>query len=649
MWQETLKAGGGLPPATPERRCFPRKNLIGFTPVSLENSAPGAVSITNISKGGMSIHSDSYLHFPPSGKFSFVLPESSQQIEVVAQLAWVDRNGSAGLRFLEMPEASAEGLDAWLGWTNDSAPSDLSSEEKAVSEPQDVLTDLKEQIASAKGTHSALSLIAEDILNLTRASGAAIALATPEGFVCSANAGQAPAPGTVVNPASGLSGECIRTGAIIRCDDAYSDKRVEPAVCLTLGFRSAVILPIRSGDETVGIIQVLSPEANHFDNGDVFALTSAAELVLEVVPQLTRNNSSPEPPSVEVSSQALIDQESAQLLSPIDSDPEALETHPETEPMVSPGPDDHDFVQLAPPEEPTVDQFAVPVDPERLEPPEGKTQPLTEGRLICDSCGFANPAGTEECRACDIPLGTQERRPVVLLSRFRDPRWSEEERARGRRASPVVTRTLLLFFGAMALLLAHQVWKDLRSTGKPPASAPPAEKKGAQNSPITSSAAVPAETKAQDGTQTDSNAIKAQPVTMPFGSLKTGPHGSQVASYKPELQKKPKPSPSHPAGARTTVSQGKGAVQMTGGDPVYQPQPPYPEYAKRSALSGAVELKFLVNTKGAVENIQLVRGDTRLAQAAIATVKQWKYRPFEVSGQPVTTESRAILYFTPPR
>ncbi len=648
MWQETLKAGGGLPPATPERRCFPRKNLIGFTSVSLENSAPGAVSITNISKGGMSIHSDSYLHFPPSGKFSFVLPESSQQIEVVAQLAWVDRNGSAGLRFLEMPEASAEGLDTCLGWTNDSAPSDL-PDERAVSPSQDVMAELKEQIAAAQGDNSALSLIADDILNLTRASGAAIALTTAEGFVCFASAGQAPAPGTVVNPASGLSGECIRTGAIIRCDDAYSDKRVEPAVCLTLGFRSAVILPIRSGDETVGIIQVLSPEANHFDNGDVFALTSAAELVLEVVPQLTRNNSSPEPPSVEVSSQALIDQESAQLLSPIDSDPETLETHPETEPMASPAPDDHDPVQLPPHDEPTADQFSVSVETEQAEASKAKIEALTDGSLVCDSCGFANPAGTVECRACDIPLGTQERRPVVLLSRFRDPRWSAEERTLGRKSSPVVTRTLLLFFGAMALLLAHQVWRDLRSAGKPPASAPPAEKKGSQNSSFTSSAAAPTETKAQDGTQIDSNAIKAQPVTMPFGSLKTGLPGSQSASYKSELQRKSKPSPSHPAGVRTAVSHGKGAVQMTGGDPVYQPQPPYPEDARRSALSGAVELKFLVNTTGAVENIQLVRGDTRLAQAAIATVKQWKYRPFEVSGQPVTAESRAILYFTPPR
>src|SRR5262249_14590334 len=216
-----------------------------------------------------------------------------------------------------------------------------------------------------------------------------------------------------------------------------------------------------------------------------------------------------------------------------------------------------------------------------------------------------------------------------LLSRFRDPRWSEEERTRGRKTSPVVTRTLLLFFGAMALLLAHQVWRDLRSAGKPPASAPPAEKKGAQNPPITGSASVFPETKVQDGDQIDTNMIKVEPVTMRFGSLKTGPHAFQGASNKPELEKKPKPSPSHFA-ARTSVSRGKGEVQMSGGDPVYQPQPSYPEYAKGWALSGAVELKFLVNTSGAVENIRLVRGDTHLAQAAIAAVKQWKYRPFEV-------------------
>jgi hypothetical protein len=66
--------------------------------------------------------------------------------------------------------------------------------------------------------------VIERALALTRSYGAAVALADAAGFVCRASAGGiAPPIGTRLNSKSGISGACVRTGNILRCDDPDSD------------------------------------------------------------------------------------------------------------------------------------------------------------------------------------------------------------------------------------------------------------------------------------------------------------------------------------------------------------------------------------------------------------------------------------------
>jgi len=126
-----------------------------------------------------------------------------------------------------------------------------------------------------------LHLVAERALTLTGADGVAIALAEGNAIVCRASAGSiAPEAGARLDPKSGFSGACLRTGGIVRCDDSENDSRVNVAVCRRLGTRSIVAVPIASAHGTIGLLEAFSAEAYGFNDSDVRSLKLLAELIL---------------------------------------------------------------------------------------------------------------------------------------------------------------------------------------------------------------------------------------------------------------------------------------------------------------------------------------------------------------------------------
>jgi N-acetylmuramoyl-L-alanine amidase len=126
-----------------------------------------------------------------------------------------------------------------------------------------------------------LQLVSERALTLTGADGVAIALVDGDAFVCRASAGSiAPEAGTRLDPKSGFSGACLRTGGIVRCDDSENDARVNVLVCRSLGTRSIVAIPIASSHGTIGLLEAFSGEAYGFNDSDVRSLNLLAELIL---------------------------------------------------------------------------------------------------------------------------------------------------------------------------------------------------------------------------------------------------------------------------------------------------------------------------------------------------------------------------------
>jgi len=76
--------------------------------------------------------------------------------------------------------------------------------------------------------------------------------------------------------------------------------------------------------------------------------------------------------------------------------------------------------------------------------------------------------------------------------------------------------------------------------------------------------------------------------------------------------------------------------------------PVYPSSALQLRKQGSVELIATVGKDGGIEGIKVLSGDPILAKAATDAVRQWKYRPYLLNGQPVEIETQITVSFKVP-
>lgn len=74
--------------------------------------------------------------------------------------------------------------------------------------------------------------------------------------------------------------------------------------------------------------------------------------------------------------------------------------------------------------------------------------------------------------------------------------------------------------------------------------------------------------------------------------------------------------------------------------------PKYPAVAQAIRASGTVILQATISRSGTIENLRVVEGLPMLRQAALDAVKQWRYRPYMLNGQPVEVETTVDVQFT---
>jgi len=79
-----------------------------------------------------------------------------------------------------------------------------------------------------------------------------------------------------------------------------------------------------------------------------------------------------------------------------------------------------------------------------------------------------------------------------------------------------------------------------------------------------------------------------------------------------------------------------------------KPEPEYPEDARQKHIQGDVVLRVVISKQGDVEDLTLVSGDAALVPAALAAVKQWKYTPYLLNGQPVKMDTEVTVAFRLP-
>jgi protein TonB len=78
---------------------------------------------------------------------------------------------------------------------------------------------------------------------------------------------------------------------------------------------------------------------------------------------------------------------------------------------------------------------------------------------------------------------------------------------------------------------------------------------------------------------------------------------------------------------------------------MHKVEPVYPIIAQRAHVQGTVELKALISKEGTIQNLQLVKGHPLLVSAAIDAVKQWRYRPYILNGEPIEVETTVFVNF----
>lgn len=100
------------------------------------------------------------------------------------------------------------------------------------------------------------------------------------------------------------------------------------------------------------------------------------------------------------------------------------------------------------------------------------------------------------------------------------------------------------------------------------------------------------------------------------------------------------PKPPKPEGTRLRISQGVSLGQL-----VNKVEPIYPPLARSARVQGQVVLNAIISKHGTIEDLHVLSGHPMLIQAALDAVRQWRYKPFLLNGEPVEVETTVTVIF----
>jgi hypothetical protein len=313
-----------------ERRRSVRQKL--HTPVYASFNGPETGMVVDLSElldlheDGFAVQTSERLEVNRAVTLCLDLPETKSFIHGSGQVIWSDDAGRGGIRFSGLSDSSRQILKEWLfsnlliACSNHAARTEQLAlrerEEEKSPEPAPVvvaeaaakalsvipISDGSEPLSAVKTVRrevreigddvgAVLHLITERALSLTGASGAALAFLTDDRMICRARAGgPAPPLGAPVDAKHGLSGECVRTGLLVFCEDTENDSRVDAEICRALGIGSLMAAPIVSDFRVVGLLEIFSPHPRAFTKVHQTVL----DLLVEMIPKTHRERTQTE-------------------------------------------------------------------------------------------------------------------------------------------------------------------------------------------------------------------------------------------------------------------------------------------------------------------------------------------------------------------
>jgi periplasmic protein TonB len=103
--------------------------------------------------------------------------------------------------------------------------------------------------------------------------------------------------------------------------------------------------------------------------------------------------------------------------------------------------------------------------------------------------------------------------------------------------------------------------------------------------------------------------------------------------------------PATPGASSSTDSKPKAGGNIQQAVLIYRKDAEYPKIARQTGAKGTVTLNATIGTDGNIKKVKVVSGHAMLTNAAIEAVKQWRYRPTLLNGQPVETETQILINF----
>lgn len=454
---------------------------------------------------------------------------------------------------------------------------------------------LREQIAS--GSHQVdviLNAIAVAAQNLTSGTGAAIAMGHDGVILCVGRSGDAPGLGARVSVDSGISGECLRSGQILRCDDTQFDDRVDAAVCQSLGIRAIIAVPLHGAAGMVGVLEVFSCYAFSFTEAHMGLLASLAELAEKAHARVA----------------AAVEAISLPALAPVALAPVGV-------------------AAVAPP-------VAVPIA-RRVRRAVPASKALLE--RVREIVRRRSP---QELRIAGAAFAG-----VVLLTAVAFMAHDNSTPS----SQPEPEFATLQGDEVELPLPATVLDESLEAKPTPNHAAPTGRVKAAAQStaePDAEEVVVRNLKSATDDASAESEAAAPAPARIPTATTQDdtpieAPKLVAVNSESTSLGILLPATATLPTAPRMVTSQGvKGGVLQ------YKVQPKYPVQARALRLEGKVTLHATVGESGNVEEVKVVQGNALLAQAAVEAVKQWHYKPFLLNGKAVRAETNVTVAFTQP-
>ncbi len=138
-------------------------------------------------------------------------------------------------------------------------------------------------------------------------------------------------------------------------------------------------------------------------------------------------------------------------------------------------------------------------------------------------------------------------------------------------------------------------------------------------------------------------AVQAQaaaPATTETGATADQPKQASENASTSESQASPQPTASAPAKPIHVPANVEAASILS------HPAPVYPPKARATRVQGDVVLYAIIDKEGKVSQVRVLSGDDILSPAAIEAVRQWRYKPLLVDGEPKEVDTTITVTFS---